>query len=291
MSQDDSNKSHDTETAELVAEMVEPSAEVDENPFRSGAAPKAASSSSIEHYHPPRMGLAHLLAWVTLAAILMKFTAYLEMGIHNESFKTGWLWAVHRIVWYAFSAVSSASLLGAIVIMRDKLRGATGRLQPGHWIIVVYAIQWSGYLVINLARMGLYGSLELSSQTSSLIAWTYAYGAISLVTAISFLVAAVRLRDGFRWLLLMLALSGNGFLDLEQMLGFAFNHFTLSMLLIHLRSILPATILLMLLIIICIDRIRRCRRDGLHWLGVLILTWVTMVDIAFQILLKFAQQT
>ncbi len=113
-----------------------------------GESPIAPTSPFVEYYRPPRLGIIHLLAWMTATAIVLKIDLAIfalneamisRLGIdlpQPSQLALVWAYAVRTI----YSIAQGAGLVGAAVLLRAWRRGMGGRLQPGHWIVLIEAL-------------------------------------------------------------------------------------------------------------------------------------------------------
>jgi hypothetical protein len=120
------------------------------NPFlpaKGDACPEAT------FYRPPRLGISHLLAWITAAAIAMKIMLSYERGMEWSSLSSSWYRTLWQIIVYTTVPIHAAALVAMIVLLRDKLCGTAGRFQPGHWFVVLFSSCWLLYLIILLGSV------------------------------------------------------------------------------------------------------------------------------------------
>ena len=94
---------------------------------------------SPELFHPPRLGIIHLLAWTAVTAVLLKLMMALEFFSPPDE-----LPRAMRI--YSVTTLSTdmmilaAGVVGTSVILCSRLRCITGRLQAGHWMLVTTTV-------------------------------------------------------------------------------------------------------------------------------------------------------
>ena len=110
-------------------------------------------NEAIEYYRPPRLGIVHLLIWITLAAVLMKVMTALIATSEPSGLAPDRVSVAHKAIWYLTSCMIAATLLGTFVIARDKIRGAAGRLQAGHWLVLVISSTWLAHCAANVAGL------------------------------------------------------------------------------------------------------------------------------------------
>jgi hypothetical protein len=100
----------------------------------------ASQNKSSRHYNylrPPRLGIIHLLAWITFGVVLMKFD--LGMDILNPPLEGQS--PAHLVLRHCRQAGKSifeaAALVGAGILVLTKRRSRSGNFQPGHWILLI----------------------------------------------------------------------------------------------------------------------------------------------------------
>jgi hypothetical protein len=235
-------------------------------------------TASDDYYRPPKPGIAHFVAWLAIAAALIilmnaeyaAVTAHVErLGPHDVRVRLPFPWLASSVR----SLLSAAGLVGAWVLLRDKLRGAPGRLQPGHWLFLTLLAAYMFQTVRGLALLG-----QLTSTASYLsTALLLMSSAAPLALAVAWLLLAIRLQETLRWRLLMVTMTACATMWL--LIGFFTTvvirpplhwlaPFRLMQDLAHVSSLV---VLAVLAAASGMDVRDRCRRDWLHWLGVLTL--------------------
>jgi hypothetical protein len=104
-----------------------------------------STSSPVEYYQPPRLGIIHFLAWMTLAAVLLSLncSVYLDPYGPFSQHQT-----LLKICQTAVDIILAALLVGGSVLLADCFRRKSGAFQPGHWILSISALQFSAEWVI-----------------------------------------------------------------------------------------------------------------------------------------------
>ena len=218
-----------------------------------------------EPFTAPRLGIIHLLAWTAVTAVLLKI--YLAAGyfeLPSEEFSKA-----ERIYSYVrmtlLLLLVSASVVGTAAIFLSKLRGATGRLQPGHWLVVIYAfitvLTLPAWILIFVYKT----QLEALSGNAFFYLYYFLYGGINLLFAFLCLIATIRIKDAFRWKFML-----GFFVFTSVMKGFLYFSIVLSFSLYKL-AMLPiedVLIIFILPVVVTIDLARRAQRDWIHWLGI-----------------------
>jgi hypothetical protein len=208
-----------------------------------------------QYFRPPRLGIIHLLAWTAATAVLLKFYAARNDASSPTILPPG-LEAVHLAIQFFYAAVIGAGVVGATVIVLGKVRGESGRLQPGHWFVLVetltFLLSWMGWVVL------------LASGTSWGWEWSID-GAIGLVDAGVYFFVAGRMRDARHW-----KVSAGIMAIMDMILGslglavpFSWSAADASFL-----PIWPLIVGATFLVAMLMDVGRGARRDWVHWLGV-----------------------
>lgn len=253
---------------------VNPSLSVDE-----GGAP------FLKFYRPPKLGIAHLLAWMTVTAVLMKVTIFLEQAWpwpESLPVSYGVMW---RAIVYSNVPVHAAGLVGVAVLLRDKWRGAAGRLQPGHWLLAIFSI--SGLLQLTILVLSLLALRDIIASTDAFFTpyRLISVAAPQLLAAMACLQLTIRGRLLWRWRILFGLLVIVAFASAAQYLcalpadtssglrNYDWHSYSKSFCIMYgIASLLTC---FALLLAVLVDFVCRSRRDGLHWMGVLLVAWGT----------------
>lgn len=174
-----------------------------------------------------------------------------------------------------FHLVSFAiCLVASGILIRSRCFRMLGRLQPGHWIVLILAtcgilvrITWQSnfYSFVNRLPYG---------HTFEAVTWFNI-----LAVGMMFAYAAIRLHDAKRWKVLLASgsayalywaiplmhLSTRGTVDFVQALWFL--------------ACLPAIFVVIALVVVFIDWPRRATRDWVHWLGVSLWTLMNLATL------------
>jgi hypothetical protein len=243
-----------------------------------------------EIYSPPRLGIIHLLGWVTFAAILMKLNVAMEMlrtttdRSESEAFKIA-----EQILRYSGSILMAAVLVGGMVFYYDRFRRKTpGTLQPGHWLIAVSSVSvvcnlllWAGISILQVFEFR--GMISIQVYLSI-------YGLMYLGMAIPFIFAAKNLAERGRWRWVMIYLILEKF---SQGVIYLISVFLLTSNLFRFVNIQFCGYPLMLLLLIAMitDLVKRVSRDWLHWLGAVMPFMSVVMGILWHILYNYLRQS
>jgi hypothetical protein len=233
---------------------------------------------SIEFYQPPRLGIIHLLAWVTGAVILMKFNLALEAFHAFNEHETEQFRQIAKILDMAQQILCSAILVAGFVFSIDRCRRKSGKIQPGHWIIGIQSIEFPAFILLSsLTRIFFYEGIFRIS--------TPIYAGIMLLVSIAYFWGAIGLPEPRRWKF------GLGLLGLEIfgycLLFFGYSLFTNPIILF--RYIEPIInyfeygVTAFLVIVVIIDLLKGMRRDWLHWLGAVTPIVVAIISIVWRV--------
>jgi hypothetical protein len=222
-----------------------------------------------EYYQPPRLGIIHLLAWVTVAAVLMKLNLALEVlpsGSSNLNLSETLLLA-GKLQQAARAIVTAALLVGGFVFWLDRYHRKPGYLQPGHWIVGIDGLLELESLIFS--TIFLLGIAKINQVQMSMSTVMMAFAIFNMLIRISaFFFAAWRLPERWRWkwvlgieafsVVLVLSVLSVFFVSRNAIpvgvIRFCFSYFDFP-----LASII--------VIAIVIDLAKGLRRDWLHWLG------------------------
>jgi hypothetical protein len=83
-----------------------------------------------EYICPPQLGIIHLLAWMTVAAVLLGIYEYLYLGRSRQP--------VTFVTWLIMFSrnLQAAALVGAGVAINAKIHQPWRHFQPGHWLLL-----------------------------------------------------------------------------------------------------------------------------------------------------------
>ena len=242
----------------------------------------AAASPFAEYYRPPRLGIIHMLAWMAATAIVLKIDLTIfalnqatisRLGIdipQASQLALVWAYAVRTII----SIAQGAGLVGAAVLLRAWHRGIGGRLQPGHWIILIEVLRFiagKGYQLICALRY----KFDLLQAPITVLVQFLPYCFSLCVLALYLYVARRKLCER-RWRRLFVVVAVLPLLKFAMYFGdvYLFPPYWLS-------HIVPRAIVLgtTLGTVVTLDLRARCRRDWIHWLGVALLATDVIVAV------------
>ncbi len=208
----------------------------------------------VERFVPPRLSIAHLLIWTAVMAVLMKLSLALWNSQDVKNYLDG-ASQFERIFCFAAESIMlmahSAGLVGMGVILLARIRGAKGRLQPGHWLLVIYTLNY----VVQALHMSRVPGL----------AFTFFFIRMAILVG-PCLWAAFRSRGGRHWTATLCLLPA---IELGKIgLGIVLSRFLrMQMLAIIPNLLYYAASGLVVLTAVLIDLYKGERRDWLHWTG------------------------
>jgi hypothetical protein len=243
------------------------------------------------NYQPPRLGIIHLLAWVTVAAILMKFNLAIEtfrtnLPDQSENF---------RLAMKIFDAVHAiyhaAMLVGGTVLLLDRFRRKPGRLQPGHWIVGIQSLFILAFIFANLLNILLQDSHDYGTNNFLILF----YAGIDFLISLALLGGSFRLLEPLRWkwCLGCLGLQSLFFCVHYLSIIVCLNSRSLSEFLRFFDNVAILVLLstaLFVLIVMIVDIIKGCRRDWLHWLGAIHPLFLAAFSLSWRILSEILQR-
>ena len=151
----------------------------------------------------PRPGAKQLVFWIALTVLLVAFDfalSAIERAGPKHLPSGGTLLVLpwwRRIILWLYRPALAACLVTSGTLIRCKRLPLPGRLQPGHWLVLILAAQ--GILVfITRPVFSLAAGGYLPFGWSGTI-WTVGY----VVSAVLFVLGAVQLRDAVRWKVLL----------------------------------------------------------------------------------------
>ncbi len=243
----------------------------------------------------PRFRVIHRLIWGAVTAVLLtiELTLWSDDSLGTRSLAYFWVTMVSTIL---RSIVAAAGLVGAGVLIRAKCHTMPRRLQPGHWLVLVGALETLLGLVVWAAIRLVFGGDWRAAGEVRFLVWSAGTGLCSAVLAVAFVLAAIWLRDAWRWKIIFGVIA-----LVEAAAAAAMLSFTLRQLGDHLSFLQeitssfatyrPAFILILLVAAVVLDLPRRGSRDWVHWLGVFCLGFgcaMTIVSrIVFALFVRF----
>jgi len=187
-----------------------------DNPFREppiGKRPLDAQSPFDEFYHPPRLGIIHLLAWIAMTAVLTRLWLLMHTLQEPSPEMPSAMEVFRQVISCVSSAAHGAGVVGACVLLLGRLRRVPGRLQPGHCCALIetvtfglFLMMWFGHVLIR--QSGLQDSEYFPFDRENWV--LLMLGGVLAIKAVVYLVATVLLRDARRWKVTLGTLSEAG---------------------------------------------------------------------------------
>ena len=234
-----------------------------------------------EYYRPPRLGIIHLLAWTAATAVLLKLLQALgAVGNAADMAELPTMARVNQCLILIFQSTSQAAVItGAGLLALGKARGAAGRLQPGHWILVLEAAgvlgsQYPAWVVWFLFA----DTVVFSERFSALL---FPAGCLMLfLPGGAYVILAFRTSEGPRWKTMFSALAVHAFLNPVPLRNMALSGGWFGVCPIW-QLVLGAV----LAIVVCRDIRSGERRDWIHWLAVAVIAVGVLVSLAWLVFL------
>jgi limonene-1,2-epoxide hydrolase len=208
--------------------------------------PSPGTAAPPEHFQPPPLRILHLLIWTAVAAALFK--ANMDTAYHP----------IHRQIRDVGNIIILAGgIVGFTVLVRSMFRGLNGRLQPGHWLLIVAV----PVMVIN--TIGSRVLMTNESERWTLLAQWCVVWLTGVYCVALYSVAMWRTKDGWRWNVLFMFLV---LLALAKVVELVLVNIWIDMVF---EIANYSIVCLGLLAVVLADL--RVRRDWLHWLGMAVL--------------------
>ena len=226
-------------------------------------------------------GIIDLIVVTTAMAVLFKLH-----GLHmsSRSSDSGPMWML-LVFGYA---MSSGLALSALYWLPMQFSG-TGKFfrQPGHWILGCFSIFSIGGVAFLVCFIIHGPSLDITDAllpAVGLLVWSVSY----LCGAILATVAAFKVRGGWR-VSMMFLIAFSISVMVAYAMGAIAIFFSLSSMFYYLswfqggQQVVGFLVAITTGVAVCIDLVKKSRRDWLHWIGVV----VVVVDLALVPLLQF----
>jgi hypothetical protein len=237
----------------------------------SGNCPFHSTSQPLEYYQPPRLGIIHLLAWVTVAVVLMKLNQSMEMlspFFTNSSYSQEFV-LVTKITIAARNILMAAIMVGGFVFWFDHGRRQSGSLQPGHWIVAIESIFSLVIIIENLVKIAIIAQTNRNPFLLKADSWFFI--GYRIVWAATLIYAAWRLSEKGRWKVvlgvsaLQASLRGLFLLANGMRIFVPFQSYFLDVCstIVQYSDYFVGGVFLIAMII---DLLKGMRRDWLHWL-------------------------
>jgi hypothetical protein len=257
-----------------AAELPNPVAISRNSPFGIVAKP-------IEYFQPSRLGIIHFLAWMTVAAALMKLDQVWEMFNLPYFENVNSYFLIFQQIRNAFSSILEAALLvGGVVFAIDLCRKKTGSPQPGHWLMGINCFLFLLGIFLHTAIL----RCVTDNSSHNMYIVLVLFPGVSLIVMLTYIQIAFHVAVRGRWRMLFWILACNEVIT-----------FVCCVLLIFVsywgqESVLIANscrglVASFILLVMGIDVAMGVRRDWLHWLGVVTVFADILFDIAWQLAL------
>ncbi len=244
--------------------------------------PIAPIPAEPEYYQPPRLGIIHLLAWITVSAVLFGFDGVLKTL--DVAFK---LSDVVRALQFVGLAGMAAGIVGLTALVRWRNRSACGPLAPGHWILIAEVVasllSYCGDTANELLQ-----PFAIPNQIS-LLAMEAAAMLVDLTRMSIYIWAALRIKEnrGWRGIFTLLAIAAAIQACDDASSGLAFSNIVPAIapfgLSIGLFSAAVEGITALVLFIFVVADRSLPRRDWLHVLGVALFILFSVTSVVYAV--------
>jgi hypothetical protein len=245
----------------------------EQDQFAPPSLPDFESPSFAGQLYVPRLAAKQAIVWLAVAIVPIALQ-WAMWAITASAFKhlphgfiaveCGW-WT--RVAAYFSTALFVIVFVASCVLIRAQCFRMLGRLQPGHWIVLLLTFQCIlGRIAetLNIANIANHSSHGWEKHAFQTLLW---FNFLSTFSLWAF--AAVRLRDAVRWKVLLALGSANVifsavvFMPISVIVASNIVHVYVWALPCWSAVLVVAT-----LVAVVIDWPRRATRDWPHWLGV-----------------------
>jgi hypothetical protein len=223
----------------------------------------------------PKPSIGQALVWLVLVVVLIGLdfgmsaieTREIKPLLHGAVATSWWTIMVSRFS-FAFFA---ACLVTSGILIHSRCFRMLGRLQPGHWIVLISAT--GGILrrvaePFNLLKFTYHSPHGWAQYTSEAVTWFNI-----LAVGLLFAFAAIRLRDAKRWKVLLASGSASALFWAIPLMAFSMRvGSAVAQFFVWSMPCWSAIILVIAVAAVVIDWPRRATRDWIHWLGALLWT-------------------
>jgi hypothetical protein len=237
------------------------------NPTPAGKYAQLDQTQSL-YLQPPRLGIIHFLAWMTVTAVLLKICmAFAEL---NSPIKMNYdlCRGIFLVILY------SAAITGALVVLIAKYHGGQGHFQPGHFLLFYASLA-------VLGNWALYFCLKYSFFQSSSMYLPVFPIIVMLPQIFLFFWFAAKTPEQGRWQYTFRIWGFIYLLNLILTVGPIWFPYSISAELRYIQfPVIPLLSILqfaVFVITVALDLIHGSRRDWLHWLGTSVIILSTVI--------------
>ncbi|MCE5268672.1 MAG: hypothetical protein LLG00_12380 [Planctomycetaceae bacterium] len=212
----------------------------------------------------PQFGIIHLLALTTITAVLLKLNMGMSPGTALGKVPESRI-LLDRILQTIDAIVTAGGLVGVVALVRARCHIALARLQPGHWLVLIFSFE---SLLRTLAWASLRGlAPEVAARPSANL---FMAAGIAVYFTVAFRAAAFRIQDVRRWGTLLAAMAVfNGLAAVGAIAAIILSSDAGSALLGVTACWWPLASPWAIVVAVS-DWRDRLRRDWVHWLGVVV---------------------
>jgi len=255
----------------------------------------APNSPQVDHYFcPPRLGISHLLIWTAVVAVYLKLFVAVE-AFHGETATQLQLPQAVSILlhmsMFVYSVTHAAAIVGVFILLRAKIRGCPGRLQPGHWFVLAGGVASLAILSSHLLLLA-FMAKDDSSSVQSIVSWTTSVFGVQMILQMGIYLCATWASKGSkRWQVPFALLATASLLHAFMIFGIrkllmpllwwiyvSLGSFNVVDAVFVVRRVFSVAAIVILLVAVVLDLINRERRDWLHWVGIAVIFMTTLVQ-------------
>ncbi len=246
--------------------------------------PPVIRSPILGHLRPPRLSILHLMAWMGITAVLIKYGLFWEDLFGGQASEYSPVITVfRRVLSICYNTTHAAVFVAAGILVLCKFRRVPGRLQPGHWLLLITTVSFLLSYATNFVCFFVDRFLEPSIDFFPLSIFSLMYavmGWFRWIVAAVYVILAVRSREARRWKVAYGTVAAtNGITGA----GLAMNALFHTWLLTACFPICFCILAGVLLVVVILDVRRGSRRDWLHWFGMIYVGVAAFLSIAWQV--------
>jgi hypothetical protein len=248
-------------------------------PFDSEAAP------FVTQLCVPRPSANQVIVWFALTVVLMgvnlvmsaletKATEHLQ--IPRGSVILVWPWWQRMIHWLYIPSFA-ACLVASSALIRSRCLRTPGRLQPGHWIVLILvAVGILGCVIRSVVflRTACHLSGDWGNSGLDAMCWL-----CSVVIGFTFVFAAIRLHDAKRWKVLLVSGAVSSLFSAIPVMPVVRTTYEIMKVWLWSTPWWFALVAVIALVVVVLDWPQRARRDWPHWLGVSLWTLASVAAV------------
>jgi hypothetical protein len=168
---------------------------------------------------PPRLGVIHLLAWLTIAAVLFGIDRSARI-LEKASKHPDWVVSHYPAIDTVRLAAMAAGAVGLVALVRWRAGGRPRPLAPGHWILAAEIIAMLLVYGVEIARRMIAAVSDHADPRTSFLPVIAVYALIAMAQMLAFAAAVLRCleKGGWQWIFGLLAVASAAHMTLDAIL-------------------------------------------------------------------------